>query len=111
LVSVYWRQELEHRARDKYGALDLMSAELRQLQEQRDALDALTKALRTPDSWLPYRAEFLREQLLELEGQATARPSAIEPIRTGLIDWDEALQQARGTRRGRTPWRPTGRRR
>jgi hypothetical protein len=111
LVSVYWRQELEHRARDKYGALDLMSAELRQLQEQRDALDALTKALRTTDSWLPYRAEFLREQLLELEGQATARPSAIEPIRTGLIDWDEALQQARGTRRGRTPWRPTGRRR
>jgi hypothetical protein len=29
LVPVCWRQELEHRARDKYGALDQMSAELR----------------------------------------------------------------------------------
>jgi hypothetical protein len=29
LVLVCWRQELEHRARDKYGAFDQMSAELR----------------------------------------------------------------------------------
>jgi putative component of toxin-antitoxin plasmid stabilization module len=28
-VSVCWRQELEHRARDKYGAFDQISAELR----------------------------------------------------------------------------------
>jgi chromosome segregation ATPase len=73
-----------------------MSAELRQLREQRDALDALAEALRTRDGWLAYRAEALRNQLLELEGQATARPSAIEQIRTALIDRDEALQQARG---------------
>jgi hypothetical protein len=33
LASVCWRQELEHRARDKYDALDQMSAELRQLWE------------------------------------------------------------------------------
>jgi hypothetical protein len=26
---VCWRQELEHRARDRYGTLDQMSAELR----------------------------------------------------------------------------------
>jgi chromosome segregation ATPase len=38
----------------------------------------------------------LHDQLLELEGQATACPSAIEWIRTALIDRDEALQQARG---------------
>jgi chromosome segregation ATPase len=38
----------------------------------------------------------LRDQLLELEGQATPRSSAIERIRTALIDRDEALQQARG---------------
>jgi chromosome segregation ATPase len=111
LVSICWRQELEHRARDKYDALDQMSAKLRQLREQRDTLDALAEALRTQDGWLSYRAEVLRDQLLELEGQATARPSAIERIRTALIDRDEALQQARGTRRARTPWRPTGRRR
>jgi chromosome segregation ATPase len=44
---------------------------------------------------LVYQAEALRDQLLELEGQATTRPSAIERIRTALIDRDEALQQAR----------------
>jgi chromosome segregation ATPase len=96
LVSVHWRQELEHRARDKYGALDQMSAELLQLREQRDALDTLAEALRTPDNWLVYRAEALHDQLLELEGQPTARPSAIERVRMALIDRDEALQQARG---------------
>jgi chromosome segregation ATPase len=73
-----------------------MSAELRQLREQRDALDALAEALRTRDGWLAYRAEALRDQLLELEGQSTAHPSAVERVRTALIDRDEALQQARG---------------
>jgi hypothetical protein len=33
LVSICWWQELELRARDRYGALDQMSAELRQLRE------------------------------------------------------------------------------
>jgi chromosome segregation ATPase len=87
---------LELRARDRYGALDQMSAEIRQLREQRDAFDALAEALRTRDGWLAYRAEALRDQLLELERQSTARPSAVERIRTALIDRDEALQQARG---------------
>jgi hypothetical protein len=65
-VLICWWQELELRARDRYGALDQMSAELRQLWEQRDALDALAEALRTRDGWLAYRAEALRDQLLEL---------------------------------------------
>jgi chromosome segregation ATPase len=73
-----------------------MSAELRQLWEQRDALDALAEALRTRDGWLAYRVEALRDQLLELEGQPTVCPSAIERVRTALIDRDEVLQQARG---------------
>jgi chromosome segregation ATPase len=72
-----------------------MNAELRQLREQRDALDALAEALRTRDGWLAYRAEALRDQLLELEGQPTVRPSAIERVRTALIDRDEVLQQVR----------------
>jgi hypothetical protein len=29
LVLVHWRQELEHRARDKYGVFDQMGTELR----------------------------------------------------------------------------------
>jgi chromosome segregation ATPase len=86
---------LELCARDRYGALDQMSAELRQLREQRDALDALAEALRTRDGWLAYRAEALRDQLLELEGKATARASAVERVRMTLIDRDEVLQQAR----------------
>jgi chromosome segregation ATPase len=87
---------LQLRARDRYGTLDQMSAELCQLREQRDTFDALAEALRTRDGWLAYRVVALHDQLLELEGQATARPSAIEWIRTALIDRDQALQQARG---------------
>jgi predicted nucleic acid-binding Zn-ribbon protein len=73
-----------------------MSAELCQLRERCDALDALAEALRTRDGWMAYWAEALHDQLLELQGQSTARPSAIEWVRTALIDWDEAMQQARG---------------
>jgi hypothetical protein len=51
--------------------------------------------LRTPDSWLSYRAEALLDQLQESEGQAAARPSTLERVRTVLIDRDEALRQAR----------------
>jgi hypothetical protein len=48
-VFVCWRQEPELHARDRYDALDQMSAELRQLREQRDVFDAFAKALRTRD--------------------------------------------------------------
>jgi chromosome segregation ATPase len=73
-----------------------LSAELRRLQEQGDAFAALAEALRSPDSWLSYRAVALRDQLQECERQAPARPSILERICTALIDRDEALQQARG---------------
>jgi hypothetical protein len=73
-----------------------MSAELRRLRERCDAFDALTDALGTPDSWLSYRAEALRDQLQESEGQDAACPSTLERVCTALIDRDEALQQARG---------------
>jgi chromosome segregation ATPase len=86
---------LEIRVWDRYGALDQMSSELRPLQKQRDALDALVEALRTNDGWLPYRVEALRDHLLELEGQSTEGASAVEKVRTVLIDRDEALQRAR----------------
>jgi chromosome segregation ATPase len=72
-----------------------MSSELRRLWEERDALEALVEALRTGDGWLAYRAEALRDQLLELEVQATEGASAVERVRTVLVDRDEALQRAR----------------
>jgi regulator of replication initiation timing len=93
---ICWRQELEHRAGNKYGAFDQMSAELRQLREQRDAFGALAEALRTQDGWLSYRAEALQDQLLEHKGQDAARPPSLKQICTALIDRDEALQQVRG---------------
>jgi predicted nucleic acid-binding Zn-ribbon protein len=95
LVLIRWWQELEHRTRDKYGAFDQMSAELCRLREQCVAFDALANALRTSDSWLSYRAEAIRDQLQESEGQAAVRPSTLERVRTALIDRDEALRQAR----------------
>jgi chromosome segregation ATPase len=72
-----------------------MSAELRQLQERCDTFDALADALRTPDSWLSYRAVALRNQLQECERQDAAHPSTLERVCTALIDRDEALRQAR----------------
>jgi myosin heavy subunit len=72
-----------------------MSAELHQLRERCDAFDALADTLGTPDNWLSYRAEALRDQLQECERQATTRPSTLERVCTALIDWDEAPQQAR----------------
>jgi chromosome segregation ATPase len=73
-----------------------MSAELRHLRERCDAFDALADTLGTPNSWLSYRAEALRDQLQECERQDAAHPSSLERICTALIDRDEALQQARG---------------
>jgi chromosome segregation ATPase len=72
-----------------------MSSELRRLQEQRDALDALVEALRTNDGWLAYQAEALRNHLMELESQSTKGASAVEKVRTALIDQDEVLQTVR----------------
>jgi hypothetical protein len=95
-VLTCWRQELEHRARDKYGAFDQMSAELLHLRERCGSFDALADALGTPDSWLSYRAEALRDQLQECERQDAVRPSTLERICTALIDRDEALQRAPG---------------
>jgi DNA repair exonuclease SbcCD ATPase subunit len=95
LVSIRQRQELEDRARERYGALDQMSSELRRLHEQRDALDALVEALRTGDGWLAYRVKALRDQLLELEAQVAEGTSAVEEVRTALVDRDEALRRAR----------------
>jgi regulator of replication initiation timing len=86
---------LEGRARERYGTLNQMSSELRRLWEQRDALDALIEALRTDNGWLVYRAEALRDQLLESDAQATEGASAVEKVRTALVDRDEALQRAR----------------
>jgi chromosome segregation ATPase len=72
-----------------------VNAELDQLRERCDAFDAFADALRTPDSWLSYRAMALCDQLHESARQDLAHPSSLEPVCTALIDRDEALQRAR----------------
>jgi hypothetical protein len=88
-------QELERRAHDKYDAFDRVNAEAQRLREQCSAFDALADALRTPDSWLAYRALAWPDELPESSRQDAARRSSLERVRAALFDRDEALWNAR----------------
>jgi chromosome segregation ATPase len=88
-------QELKRRAHDKYDAFDRVNTEVHQLRERCGAFDALADALRTPDSWLAYRALAWPDELPESSRQDTARRSSLERVRAALIDRDEALWNAR----------------
>jgi hypothetical protein len=61
------QQDLKRRARERYDTLDRLDAKLNWYRGQYNALDALVEALRTPDRWLVYRAEALRDQPPELD--------------------------------------------
>jgi chromosome segregation ATPase len=89
------RQDLECRARDRYDTLDRLGAELNWYRGQYNALDALVEALRTPDRWLVYRAEALRDQPPELDAQAAEDVPAVERVKAVLVDRNEALHMAR----------------
>jgi DNA repair exonuclease SbcCD ATPase subunit len=86
---------LEGRARGRYDALDWLDAELSWYRGQYNAFDALVEALRTPDWWLVYGVEALRDQPPELDAQAAEDVSAVERVKTALVDRDEALHKAR----------------
>jgi chromosome segregation ATPase len=86
---------LEGRAQERYDALDRRDAELCWYRDQYNALDALVEAWRTSDDWMAYRVEALRDQLPELDALAADDVSAIERVKTALVDRDEALYKAR----------------
>jgi chromosome segregation ATPase len=86
---------LERRARERYDTLNRLDAELNWYRGQYNALDALVEALRTPDWWLVYRAEALRDQPPELDAQAAEDIPAVERVKAALVDRDEALHKAR----------------
>jgi hypothetical protein len=88
-------QDLERRARERYDTLDRLDAELDWYRGQYNALDTLVEALRTPDRWLVYRAEALRDQPPEQDAQAAEDVSAVERVKTVLVDRGEALHKAR----------------
>jgi chromosome segregation ATPase len=71
LVLVCWRQELDHHARDKYGAFDQMSAELRQLQECERQAAARPSTLERICTALIDRDEALRQARGDVERMRT----------------------------------------
>jgi hypothetical protein len=89
------RQDLERRARERYDILDRLDAELYWYRGQYNALDALIEALRTPDRWLVYQVEALLGQPPEHDAPAAEDVSAVERVKTALVDRDEALHKAR----------------
>jgi hypothetical protein len=61
-------------------------AELNWYQGQYNAFDALVEALRTPDRWLVYRVEALRDQPPELDAQAAEDVPVVEKVKATLVD-------------------------
>jgi hypothetical protein len=90
-----WWQELERRAHERYDALDRLDADLQWYRGQYEALDALVKALRSPDRWLEYRAEALLDLPPEQGAQAAEGASAVVRVRMVLVERDDALRRAR----------------
>jgi hypothetical protein len=90
-----WRQDLEHRARERYDALDLLDADLHWYRGQYDALVAPVEALRSPDRWLAYRAEALLDLPPKQDAQAAGDAFAVERVRAALVERDDALRRAR----------------
>jgi chromosome segregation ATPase len=64
-------------------------------QDQYDALDALTEALRTDSGWLEYRLQVVRDELLEQDAQDAEDVSAVAKVQTTLLERDEVLQKVR----------------
>jgi hypothetical protein len=90
-----WRQELERQARERYDALDRLDADLHWYRGQYEALDALVEALRSPDRWLAYRVEALLDLPPEQGAQAAGGTSAVERVRTTLVERNDTLRRAR----------------
>jgi hypothetical protein len=86
---------LERRAQERYDALDRLDADLQWYRGQYEALDALVEALRSPDQWLACRAEALLDLPPEQDAQAMGGASAVERVRTALVERDNALRRAR----------------
>jgi chromosome segregation ATPase len=106
--SACWWQELDCWARERYVVLDRLDADFRWYRGQYEALDALVEALRSPDRCLAYRVEALLDLPPEQGAQAAEGSSAVERVRTALVERDDALRRARedleGARSLATTW-------
>jgi hypothetical protein len=106
--SACWWQELERWARERYVILDRLDADFHWYRGQYEALDALVEALRSPDRWLACRAEALLDLPPEQGAQAAEGASAVERVRTALVERDDALRRAREDLEGARSLASTG---
>jgi hypothetical protein len=88
-------QDLERRAWERYDTLDLLDTDLNWYRGQYNAFDALVEALRSPDRWLVYRGEALLDQPPEQDTLAVGDVSAVERMKTVLVERDDMLHRAR----------------
>jgi predicted RNA-binding protein with PIN domain len=87
-------QELEGRARARYDCLAQLSIELDWYQGQYDALYALVEALQTYNGWLEYRLRAVWDAPLGQRAQTMEGASAVDLVKTALLEQDDALQKA-----------------
>jgi hypothetical protein len=66
--------------------------------------------MRSPDRWLAYRAEALLDLPPDQGAQATEGASAVERVRTALLERDDAPRRDREDLEGRAPSHRHGRR-
>jgi hypothetical protein len=92
LRLVYWRQELEGQAQERYNHLAQLSSERDWYRKQ---YDSLVEASRTDNEWLEYRLQIVRDELLNQGAQAAADASAVDKVTSVLLEQDEALWKAR----------------
>jgi hypothetical protein len=92
LRLVYWRQELEGEAQERYNHLAQLSSERDWYWEQ---YNSLVEALWTDNEWLEYRLQIVRDELLNQGAQAAADASAVDKVTSVLLEQDEALWKAR----------------
>jgi hypothetical protein len=86
---------LERRARERYDTLDRLDADLSWYRGQYNTLDTLVEVLTSPDRWLVYQAEALLDHPPEQDVQGARDISAVERVRTELVERDDALHRAR----------------
>jgi chromosome segregation ATPase len=73
-----------------------LSSDLDWYRGQYEALNAFVEALRTDNGWLEYRLRVVQDALLEQHALTAEGTTAIDQVKTTLLEKDEALATASG---------------
>jgi septal ring factor EnvC (AmiA/AmiB activator) len=71
-----------------------LSSDLNWYRGQYKALDALVETLRTDNGWLEYRLRAVQDALLDQRTLTTEGATAVDRVKTALLERDEALAMA-----------------